>query len=149
MNPAFSHARFQASMPEGGWPEAFGVVTACDPDGEPAPGAVNAGATEDLRARLVAEGWAFFPVTGGSADFAHAEPGFGIVAGREEILALGREYRQVAVFWIEGDALTLCPCDEGVPVELGSFLDRVVAKAGEGRGWRDGGEECRLLNIDF
>ena len=33
MNPAFSHARFQASMPEGGWPGAFGVVTACNPDG--------------------------------------------------------------------------------------------------------------------
>ena len=76
-------------MPEGAFPAAFGIVTACNPDAVTVSEAANVEATERLRARLVAEGWDFFPVTGGSADFTHAEPGFGIVTSRDEIVAFG------------------------------------------------------------
>lgn len=128
MNPAYLDAHFRADPPETGWPEAFGVVTACNPDGVTVSDAENEAATDALRERLVAEGWMFFPVTGGSADFTHAEPGFGIVAPRETVVALGRAFRQEAVFWIVDGELTLCPCGAGELMELGDWEERLDAE---------------------
>jgi hypothetical protein len=55
----------------------------------------------------------FFPVTGGSADFAHAEPGFGVVLkARSDAVSLGRRWRQEAVFWVEDGLVELLPCGQ-------------------------------------
>jgi hypothetical protein len=67
-----------------------------------------------------------FPVTGGSSDFAHAEPGFGIIADRALIVALGYEFRQEAVFWVEHGEVHLCPCSEEPSECIGRWEDRLA-----------------------
>jgi hypothetical protein len=126
MNPAYQQVRFKAQLPEGGLPVRFGIVTACDPDGRSASAADNAAVTERLRRELARGTTTFFPVTGGSPNFLHAEPGFGVVATTaEEIVALGRDWRQEAVFWVEHGAVQLVPCGEGAPVAVGEWRDLV------------------------
>ena len=66
----------------------------------------------------------FFPVTGGSADFVHAEPGFGIALNtRAEAVALGRRWRQEAVFWVEDGEVELVPCGDGKTSVVGAWSD--------------------------
>lgn len=125
MNPAYQTTRFRAELPHGGQPVRFGVVTACDPEGVVSDSALNATATAALRAGLEREGAAFFPVTGGSPDFSHAEPGFGIVLGTlAEAVALGRRWRQEAVFWVEYGEVSLRSCTSDETVHLGKWSER-------------------------
>lgn len=109
MNPAYAHVRFRAELPKGGLPERFGIVTAWNADGITSDKASNNAANARLQAILQAEALPHFPVTGGSPDFTHAEPGFGIIADQARILALGREFRQEAVFWVDRGSVHLCP----------------------------------------
>ena len=100
MNPAYSQVRFRYAPPSSGIPPSFGIVTAWNPDGELAEEAANDAANARLAAELCQRGLPFFPVTGGSPDFLHAEPSYGIFAEQETILNLGRTYKQEAVFWV-------------------------------------------------
>ncbi len=126
MNPAYAHVRFRAVLPAGGLPERFGIVTACNPDGIDSPEADNQAATLRLQSILADEGLTHFPVTGGSPDFTHAEPGFGILATRERCLALGREFRQEAVFWIEHGDVYLCPCSDLPSRVIGTWTELAI-----------------------
>lgn len=128
MNPAYRHVCFRGSKPEKGWADAFGVVTAYNPDGVTVSGAENERALAGLRAELVARGFPFFEVTGGPADFSHAEPGFGIQATLEECLALGRRWRQEAVFWVEEGTVTLISCTDDIQHMIGEWAD-LLSKA--------------------
>lgn len=125
MNPSYRTTRFLAELPRGGMPVRFGVVTACDPVGKPRADAENDTATATFQNELLREGVTFFPVTGGSPDFSHAEPGFGIVLGSlEEALALGRRWQQEAVFWVEYGEVLLCSCTSEETVHIGKWSER-------------------------
>ena len=126
MNPAYAEARIRAELPKGGLPERFGIVTAWNPDGITLDADSNHTANARLEAILNAEGLPHFPATGGSHDFAHAEPGFGIIADQARILALGREFRQEAVFWIDRGTVHLLPCDDAPSAILGSWNERAT-----------------------
>jgi hypothetical protein len=117
MNPAYANVRFRAEPPAEGLPNRFGVVTAWNPDGVTADALSNQTANARLEAILQAEALPYFPVTGGSPDFTHAEPGFGINADQGQVVALGRDFNQEAVFWIEHSTVHLCPCSEA-PVQV-------------------------------
>jgi hypothetical protein len=122
MNPGYQDVRFRAELPAAGLPAAFGVITACNPDGKTVSAKENEQATDDLRRSLTAEGHFFFPVTGGSPDFSHAEPGFGVLFKSSEVaVSWGRRYQQEAVFWINEGNVQLVPCDGTAPVELGTW----------------------------
>jgi hypothetical protein len=121
MNPAYAHVRFRAELPKGGLPERFGIVTAWNPDGITTDAASNHTANASLQVILQAEALPHFPVTGGSPDFTHAEPGFGIIADQARIIALGREFRQEAVFWIDRGAVHLVPCTDAPAQTLGPW----------------------------
>jgi hypothetical protein len=101
MNPAYFQARFRADLPHGGLPHTFCIVTACNPDGKTATPEANAAANTSMRDLIEKQGWPHFPVTGGSADFSHAEPGFGIIAELEDGIALARTFRQEALFFVQ------------------------------------------------
>ena len=134
MNPAYQRVRFKAELPEGGLPVRFGLVTAYNPDGRPASDAENAAATEALRAELAGGAAVFFPVTGGSADFVHAEPGFGIALNtRAEAVALGRRWRQEAVFWVEAGEVELVPCGDEESLIVGAWCDLAEPPANQPR----------------
>jgi Protein of unknown function (DUF3293) len=124
MNPEYENAYFRAVPPTHGWPRSFGVITACNPDGKIATDDENADATNQLRLELQSAKLEHFPVTGGSKDFIHTEPGFGVVfPSQEEALAWGRRYRQEAIFWVEDDQLSLVSCICQSAKILGSWLN--------------------------
>jgi len=129
MNPAYLQARFQAELPLGGLPENFGIVTACNPYGKPASAEANAAATVSLRGVIEREGWPYFPVTGGSADFSHAEPGFGVVAGEIDCVALGGVFKQEAIFWVNRGNVFLMPCSGVRPTGLGRWAEMAIGQA--------------------
>ena len=122
MNPGYHDVRFRAELPAVGLPAAFGIVTACNPDGKTVSAIENDQATDTLRSALTAENHFFFPVIGGSPDFSHTEPGFGVLfESSEEAVSWGRRYQQEAVFWIKEGSVQLVPCDGTTPVELGAW----------------------------
>lgn len=122
MNPGYSNVRFRADLPKAGLPAAFGIVTACNPDGKSVSDSENKEATQALRGALEAEGHFFFPVTGGSPDFSHAEPGFGVLfTSRADSVVWGKRFHQEAVFWVDEGRVQLVPCDGAAPVDLGEW----------------------------
>lgn len=122
MNPAYQNVRFRAEPPQTGVHSRFAVITACNPDGQEVSDEENAIATERLRSELVKEGYHFFPVTGGSLDFSHAEPGFGVLLpSLEEAVPWGRRLRQEAIFWVEDGMVNLVKCLNGAALEIGDW----------------------------
>lgn len=106
-------AGIRAEEPDGGWPDGFGVVTACNPKGVTLPDSENAALTQKLESSLRGAGKLIFPVTGCDRNSAHEEPGFGVVCDEGEILRLGREWEQLAVFWVEDGEAWLLFCEPG------------------------------------
>jgi hypothetical protein len=103
-------------------PTTFGIVTACNPDGVTVSDEQNVAATECLRSALVNAGFYFFAVTGCSPDFRHQEPGFGITTDdRENIVKIGRNWQQEAIFWVEGGIVHLVSCRDPEVVTLGQW----------------------------
>ena len=92
----FRQVRFRCTQSP--LPAEFFIVTACNPDGNQVDDETNRVATERLKEEIARLGFEAFPVTGGSWDFSHAEPGQGIVSSRAEALALARLFRQLAIF---------------------------------------------------
>lgn len=130
MNPAYAHVRFRAELPKGGLPERFGTVTGWNPGGITSDDANNQSANARLQALLQAEDLIHFPVTGGwPDDFTHAEPGFGIIADRARIVALGQEFRQEAVFWIDRGTVHLVPCSDAPSQVVGSWSELATGAA--------------------
>jgi hypothetical protein len=123
--PGFYRVRFRAALPAGVLPERFGVVTACNPYGRTVDDAENERATAALRSEIARAGHGFFPVTGGSEDFSHAEPGFGVVADEREVVEMGRRFQQLAVFWVERGRVWLLPCEGEGREEIGDW-ERLV-----------------------
>lgn len=122
MNPGYQGVRFRAEPPPAGLPAAFGIVTACNPDGRTVTAEENQQTTETLRSALAAGKHFFFPVTGGSPDFSHAEFGFGVLfKSPEEAASWGLRFQQEAVFWINEGRVHLVPCDGTPSVELGAW----------------------------
>ncbi len=129
MNPAYADVRFRAELPKGGLPERFCIVTAWNPDGITTDAASNAAATARLIAIVQAESLSHFPVTGGSPDSTHAEPGFGMMVDQARVLSLGREFRQEAVFWIDRGTVHLCPCSAAPPQVIGPWSELATGTA--------------------
>lgn len=122
MNPAYLKVRFRAELPTAGLPSRFGIITACNPDGQTVSDERNALATERLRSDLIKKNHVIFPVTGGSEDFSHAEPGFGVLlTSPEEAIQWGKDFRQEAIFWVEEGNVRLVLCDNGEEEEIGTW----------------------------
>ena len=101
------------------WPADFAIITACDPDGLATSPEINRTADRVLEAELRSGGHRPHRVTGGSADGAHLEPGWAVPLGLSEAVALGRRYRQVAVFYVRSGQLALVDCADGAEEPLG------------------------------
>lgn len=122
MNPAYQQVRFCAELPKAGLPAVFGIVTACNPDGKTISPQENDNATDGFRKELEKEGHFYFSVTGGSLDFSHSEPGFGVLfLTMKEAIAWGIRYQQEAVFWVENGDVHLVPCDGSDSLKIGHW----------------------------
>jgi hypothetical protein len=115
----FKQAVFRGEPLPADWPEAFAIITACDPEGRSATSADNLAADAALQAELRGAGFQLHRITGGSADGAHLEPGWGVPIGLSGALEYGRKYRQLAVFYVRNGALILVDCADGSVEDLG------------------------------
>ncbi len=115
----FQQAVFRSAPLPADWPADFAIITAYDPDGLPTTPELNRAADEALESELRAAGYRLHRVTGGSADGAHLEPGWGVPLGLPGAVEYGRRYRQLAVFYIQGGGLKLVDCADGASEDLG------------------------------
>ena len=115
----FKQAVFRGKPLPADWPADFAIITAYDPEGRTASPADNVEADAMLEAELQAGGFCLHRITGGSADGAHLEPGWGVPIGVPGAVEFGRRYRQVAVFYVRAGALTLVDCEDGSSEDLG------------------------------
>lgn len=107
-------------------PGAFAIITAWNPMGRSAPIVENESADRALHTCLGEMTGTLFRATGGSPDFTHAEPGWAAAISRDEAIRIGRLYRQLAVWWIEGDDLHLVDSGSGASEPVGPFRARIV-----------------------
>ncbi len=110
---AFLAAVFHGPRPDGGWPDSFAIVTACNPYGRQVDDATNDKATRELEATIGERRFRYGPMTGGSVDGTHQEFGYLVECDLTAALKLGADYKQEAIFWIEDGNLYVITCPEG------------------------------------
>ncbi len=91
------------------------VITACNPFSQPTDDATNAQANADLSALLLGMGADVLPAVGTATDASWpAEPSFAVRCTPLQILlALGRAFRQHAIFVLTDEVLTVVSCSTG------------------------------------
>lgn len=96
--------------------DALAIITAWNP-GHKRPGRrANRQANRRLAADLERARLAFYPATGRSADGAHAEPSFAVMAvTQEEALAIACRFRQAALLYWDGRTARLLWTDDATP----------------------------------
>ena len=122
---------FHANIPEGGWPEAFHIITAYNP-GEIVSDEVNAEADERLREELKRSVGSCFRIFGCSPDLYHQEQSWGVVGlTNEDAVAISRKFGQNALFEIKDGILVAVGCLSGQRINLGTFHSRIHPNSGE------------------
>jgi Protein of unknown function (DUF3293) len=122
---------FLAAVPEGGWPEAFHIITACNP-GEIVSDEVNVVADGRLREELECAVASCFRIFGCSPDLYHQEQSWGVVGlTNEEAVTISRKFGQNALFEIKEGVLTVVGCLSGERITLGTFHSRIHPNSGE------------------
>jgi len=92
---------------------SFAVITGWNPEGQ-----IQSRETNDLLDRQLTRKLESFAspkvrADGCSRDFKHREPGWAVGIPKEQAVEIGREFSQIAIFWVEDDALFLLPCMDG------------------------------------
>jgi len=131
MKPQYQEVWFRCHLRPDELPAVFGVVTACNPNGPPLDGTENERRTAELRRHLQGRRLVFFPVSGGSRDGNHQEPGFGIAGlSVEELRELGNELGQDAVFYIAEGDVVLVSCTDDTSVRIATWKERWIPAPG-------------------
>ena len=109
----FKQAVFRFEPLPADWPADFAIITAYDPDGQATTAEQNLAADQALADELRAAGYRLHRITGGSADGAHLEPGWGVPLGLPGAVEFGRRYRQLAIFVVRAGVVSLVDCEDG------------------------------------
>jgi hypothetical protein len=88
--------------------QPFGICTAANP-GYLRPPAANVEASVGLEWDLAASGAHTVAVAACSPDRVHCEHSFAVVLSCEMVLALARQYEQLAIFWFDGVRFWMIP----------------------------------------
>lgn len=123
----YFQVRFRAVDPPPVWPARFVILTAWATTGEIWTAAENRAADARLAQTLQADGAWTVRITGYAPDSGHAEPGWACCLPHAAALALGREFRQHAIFTVDHDHLTVLRCADGRAAAAGSFSARLDA----------------------
>ena len=110
MNPAYLNTVFDLDG-DPQLPQAFVIITAYNPQGRSAPSSRNAHQDQTLRAVLSGRGAEPIRVIGRSEDGAHQEPSWIATLNLNEGIEVGRMFKQVAIYQVIGDELSLHSCD--------------------------------------
>lgn len=130
----YRRVRFRGPVEEA--PPEFRILTAHNPEGVVTSAEANDEADVHFQAELERLGFESFPVTGGSPDFSHAEPGYGVVCTRAEALLLARRFRQNGFYEVLGGRVYLFSVHEAH--RSGEYVGR----------WRDLAEKAVVDGID-
>jgi hypothetical protein len=138
MHPGYFTTHFREHDEIVDWPQEFVVISAYATTGETWPDVENERADEALAAALTGLGVWAYPVLGFSTESDHAEPSWAACLSLDAARALGRRFRQYAIFHVLGDHLSVTRCEHGASlVPIGSFRERLHGglgpRAGEAR----------------
>ena len=122
--PVYFDVRFRSPGPAG-WPARFVIVTAWATTGEHWTQDENDRADAALLARAKELGTTPIRVTGYAPATGHAEPGWALDLDPAAALRLGREFRQHAIYAVDGDVLRVLRCADALAAPVGSFRDRL------------------------
>jgi hypothetical protein len=90
------------------------VITAHNPGSVARPPEENRAAHARLEQSLRARGFSYLPAVNRAPDGAWEEAGFAVLdAPRDEILGLGRDFGQLAVYEIQDGRRRVLPCGDG------------------------------------
>lgn len=120
---AYAQVVFTGAYFPAKFPAQFAIISAYATTGEHWSDAENMEADERLRKRLAP--WPSHRVTGQSPDGKHAEPSWAVACSQAIAVAIGRDYKQDAIFWVEAGALSIVDCAGIRPAQcVGSFVDK-------------------------
>lgn len=109
------------------FPDEFAIITGYATTGESWPEERSRKNNVALLARLESRGVWIHPITGHSPDMAHMEPGWAAELRFDDACDLGRDFEQMAIYYVRGDALFVSWCDERRSlVPVGAFRERVT-----------------------
>lgn len=124
MNTTYSSTHFRSDLTD--WPASFAIITGYATTGESWPQQENDAADRSLQELLMAEDLLCGRVTGYSPDTGHAEPGWAAPIGWTEACDLGLQFKQDAIYYVDGDVLSVSYCDDRRKlVEVGPFRERL------------------------
>ena len=123
--PEYLEALFVVNDEDVQWPQEFWIITACNPYSLGNSRGDDAADTR-LRKALSRMGCWKIRIKGISPDWKHGEKSFAFTGlDRSEVLEMGREFQQNAVFHVKGDVLSVVACDGSRVAVAGSFRERI------------------------
>lgn len=125
-HPAYFATRFRCPSAHPAWPDRFAIISACATTGEHWDAAREAAADAALHAALVARGLWVARITGYSPETGHAEPSWAAAMPLADAVALGADFAQDAIYWVDGDVLSVHRCrGDGATAPVGLFRERL------------------------
>ncbi len=126
MHHAYFETHFETPDADPHWPAAFAIITACATTGETWSEEENRAADARLAAALQSRAVWCRRLTGFSPHTTHAEPGWACALSFDAACDLGLEFRQDAIYYVDGDALYVSFCDTRRRLEpVGPFRARL------------------------
>ena len=93
-------------------PGPLALVTAFNPGTSRPREETNRSANHRLEVEITRRGWRWFPARGRDAAATHVEPSFAITGiARDEALALGRQFGQAAIVFVDVEQVSLLWCE--------------------------------------
>ena len=126
MNPNYFETHFEVPFAWTHRPAQFAIITAWATTGEVWTDEQNRAANERLETELRSLRCWMQPITGYSPATGHAEPGWAVAVGFDEAREIGTRYRQDAIYYVEGDMLTVSPCAGEESAVVGPFTERLT-----------------------
>jgi hypothetical protein len=125
MHPAYFETLFRQEGSWDDWPSKFAIITAYATTGENWTDAENEKADLALEAELRGRVQWVRRLTGFSPTTKHAEPGWAVDISFADACKIGGEFRQDAIYYVEGDKLKVSHCLSPSCIEVGDFRLRV------------------------
>ena len=107
------------------FPRTFGIITAYNPQDQSLTEGQNQKRNKLLKVKISHQMKLLGEIVGSSIDKTHQEPSFVTEGKLPELLKLGKEFEQNAVYWIKQDSLFLLDCNHRKKYQMGSFRKRI------------------------
>lgn len=126
LHPAYFETQFAVADPAVEFPHEFVIMTAYATTGESWTDQENESADRELEAVLCKTSRLIGRITGFSPSTGHAEPGWAAGIPWQDACDLGLQFRQDAIYVVEGDRLFVTFCDDRRQlVPVGAFRERL------------------------